>query len=95
MTNYYADWIFNFALRLAAIVCLSTLALGLIMGVDPLTALFRSGVAFFSFLVLGWAASLLWQMPETRQVEVESDREEDPSGPTTASAAQPAMEHDE
>lgn len=48
------------AIRSAAIVCLVTLALGLLGGADPLSAAVRSGMAFVTFAVLGWTASHLW-----------------------------------
>lgn len=78
--RYQADWIFNFALRLAVIVCLGTLAIGLAMGADPLVALLRSAVAFVSFIVLGWTASLLWQIPAAGQ-SAEASAEEDKARP--------------
>jgi hypothetical protein len=73
MTNNQSDWVFNFVLWLAVIVFLSTLALGLIVGVGPLTALLRSGIAFFSFALLGWAVSLVWAIPAPEEVTVKSE----------------------
>ncbi len=60
MDGYESDWMFNLVLRLAVIICLGTLVLGLMVGVGPLTALLRSGIAFVAFVLLGWAASLVW-----------------------------------
>lgn len=63
MTNYQSNWIFNLILKFAVIICLSVLALSLIIGTGPLTALLRSSVAFMTFAFLGWATSLVWDMP--------------------------------
>lgn len=62
MTNYQSNWIFNIILKFAVIICLSVLALSLIIGIGPLTALLRSSVAFMTFAFLGWATSLVWDM---------------------------------
>ena len=80
MTNHQMDWLFNLSLRLAVIICLSTLAVGLMMGIDPLTALFRSSIAFISFAALGWAASMMWNVPETQEVSVETEVDDNVDG---------------
>lgn len=67
MTQYHPDWIFNISLKLAVTICLGTLAMGLYMGVAPITAVLRSGAAFTVFATLGWAAALMWQVPEAEQ----------------------------
>lgn len=74
--HYQSDWIFNFALRLAVMVGLGTLAIGLVMGADPLVALMRSSVAFVSFIIFGWTASLLWQVPATNRPDEAANEEE-------------------
>jgi hypothetical protein len=63
MTYSQSDWIFNIGLKLALIICLTTLVIGLTMGVGPITAMLGSSVAFTVFTVLGWAASLVWEEP--------------------------------
>ncbi|MCB0191057.1 MAG: hypothetical protein KDJ65_03865 [Anaerolineae bacterium] len=63
MTNYQSDWVFNLTLKFAVIICLSVLALSLIIGTGPLTALMRSSIAFMTFSFLGWVTSLVWDMP--------------------------------
>jgi hypothetical protein len=73
MKGYESDWVFNLVLRLAVIVFLGTLALGLIAGVEPLTTLLRSSTAFAAFVVLGWATSLVWA--ETQAGEAPESRE--------------------
>lgn len=72
MIQYHPDWIFNISLKLAVTICLGTLAIGLYVGVAPITAILRSGAAFTVFATLGWAAALMWQVPETEQ-EAEED----------------------
>ena len=72
MTNYQSNWVFNLTLKFAVIICLGVLALSLIIGTGPLTALLRSSVAFTTFAFLGWATSLVWDIPlieEETQVE--------------------------
>ena len=63
MTNYQSNWIFNLIIKLAVVIFLSILALSLIVGAGPLTALLRSGTAFTAFALLGWATSLVWTEP--------------------------------
>lgn len=94
-TQKQAGWVMDFSLRVAVIICLSTLAVGIVSGADPLTALMRSGIAFVSFLTLGWAASLLWNVPAAQKVEAppEADDAEDQAdspAPQTVATAQPA-----
>ena len=93
MTHYQSDWVFNLVLKLAVIVFLSTLALGLLVGVNPLTALLRSGTAFMSFAVLGWATSLAWSVPELEEVPVpvEEPQTEEHQQPT---APKPPMSNE-
>ena len=78
MTNYQSDWVFNLILKFAVIICLSVLALSLIIGTGPLTALLRSGVAFATFAFLGWATSLVWDMPLVEK-ETQADDANEPS----------------
>ncbi len=75
MNKQKSDWVLYITIRIAVIVCLSTLALGLIYGAGPLTALMRSVIAFVSFLILGWAASTLWNMPEVQKVQTKSEND--------------------
>lgn len=75
MTEYQPAWIFNLTLQFAVAVCLSALVFGLAMDVAPLTALWRSGLIFITFTILGWAASLIWQVPEPAEVPVEATPE--------------------
>jgi hypothetical protein len=67
-----AAWIFNIGLNLAVAIFLAILAVGLFMNVPPLTAIFRSFVAFTVFALLSWTASLVWQEPELAE-EIESE----------------------
>ena len=64
MLTQQSAWIFNIGLNLAVAIFLGILAVGLFMNVPPLTAIFRSFVAFTVFALLSWAASLVWQEPE-------------------------------
>jgi diacylglycerol kinase len=69
MRSIQSAWIFNLALRLAAVVCLGVLAVGLVLDVEPLTALMRSGVAFIVFLMLGWAVAAIWDVASPEMSE--------------------------
>ncbi len=98
MTNQKSAWILTFAIRISLVVFLSVLALGLINGADPVVATVRSVVAFASFLVLGWGASILLVPSEAEKVEVESDTgtvatasAKKADGQTTAPAAATAI----
>ena len=75
MIEYPSAWVFNMALRLAILVCLGTLIVGLMIGVGPLTALLRSGVAFLAFVVLGWVSSVLFDVAPPEEAEKEEDEE--------------------
>jgi hypothetical protein len=77
MTHYESDWVFNVGLKVAAAIFLATLAMGLVTGVTPVTAVFRSGAAFGVFVTIGWAAALVWEppMPEEEAEETEEDEE--------------------
>lgn len=77
MTHYESDWVFNFGLKIAAAIFLATLAMGLVTGVTPVTAVFRSGAAFGVFVTIGWAAAIVWQpvLPEEEPEETEEDTE--------------------
>lgn len=67
MPNLHSAWVFNFALKLAIVVCLGTLALSLVMDIEPLTALLRSGTAFTTFVALAWAVSIVWKVPDIEE----------------------------
>jgi hypothetical protein len=82
--NRPSAWIFDLALRFAAIVCLATLALGLFLGVDPITALMRSGVAFVVFLLLGWAVSALWDVAVPDEPVAGAEPNDSPDQPVVA-----------
>ncbi len=85
MSKYQSNWVFNLTLQIAVVVCLGTLALALAMDVNPLTALWRSGLAFVTFVFIGWAVSLVWQVPEPVEVSVEAEPEtvtDEPAAPT-------------
>lgn len=75
MTKYHPDWMFNLAMQVAVAICLTTLVFGLAMDVAPLTALWRSGLIFIVFVVLGWLVSLIWQLPEPAEAPVETGNE--------------------
>ncbi len=76
MTNEKSALILNIAIRISLVAFLSVLAVGLINGADPVTATIRSVIAFVSFLILGWGASVLLVTPETEEAEVASDDNE-------------------
>lgn len=78
MTNYQSNWVFNLILKFAVIICLSVLALSLIIGIGPLTALLRSSVAFATFAFLGWATSLIWDIPLTEEKSESKNDEKSP-----------------
>ena len=61
MNQYESDWVFNIGLKVAVIICLATLAVGLTIGLSPVTAVFRSGSAFAVFATISWAAALMWE----------------------------------
>ena len=63
MTNELSALVFNLSLKLAAAIFLGLLAVSLIVGAGPLTALLRSSTAFIVFAFLGWAMALVWQVP--------------------------------
>ena len=88
MTNYQSDWVFNLILKFAVIICLSVLALSLIIGTGPITALLRSGVAFTTFAFLGWATSLVWDMPLIEKEAQTNDANE----PSSKENTQPSDE---
>jgi hypothetical protein len=73
MANHQVEWIYNLLLRLAVVVFLGTLALGLILGVAPLTASLRSGVAFITFAILAWAAAHLWKVPTPEETPADTE----------------------
>lgn len=60
MSHYQADWIYNQLLRVAVIVALSTLLIGLVVGVAPLIAIMRSSLAFGLFAGLAWVSASIW-----------------------------------
>ena len=66
-----AHFVFDITLRIALIIALVMLVLGLVEGVDPLIAVFRSIVAFMAFAGLGWAASLIIGNPEAKEAIIE------------------------
>ncbi len=72
MTNYESDWIFDIGLKIAVAIFLATLAMGLVTGVAPLTAVYRSGAAFAVFVIIGWAAAQVWE-PTRPKKEEESE----------------------
>ena len=83
MANRTSDWVFNLGLRLGVVVFLGTLALGLLAGLEPVTALTRSGVAFVAFVLLAHAASAIWRIYSTDETTksiaregIATDREE-------------------
>ena len=67
MTNNLSIWVFNLTIRLAAIFCLGALVLSLVVGVSPLTAVARAGVAFVAFSTLGWAISLVFDLSAAQE----------------------------
>lgn len=94
MTNEKSALILNIAIRISLVAFLSVLAVGLINGADPVTATIRSIVAFVSFLILGWGASVLLATPDTEEVEVDASEGEnapDASAEQSAPAVGTAM----
>lgn len=84
MSKYEPNWVFNLTLQIAVVVCLGILATALAMNVAPLTALWRSSLAFVTFVLLGRAISLIWQVPEPVEVPVEVETQEtDETAPPT------------
>lgn len=77
MSKYHPNWIFNLTVQIAAVICLGILVLALALDVTPLTALWRSGLAFATFVLIGWAVSLIWQLPEPVEVPVEAETEQE------------------
>jgi len=73
MTPNASEQVFSLALRFAIVVCLGTLVVGLAVGVSPLTAVLRSGVAFVAFVLLGWAASVLVGTPATEATSMSTE----------------------
>lgn len=82
MTHYESDWVFNIGLKVAVAIFLATLAMGLVTGVAPVTAVFRSGAAFAVFVTIGWAAALVWEpnLPEKETEEGEEDADRSEAG---------------
>lgn len=68
MMKYQPEWVFDLSLQLAMAVGLSMLVLGLFVGAAPLTVLWRSGLVFTVFMLLGWVTSLIWQTPGASEV---------------------------
>jgi hypothetical protein len=85
-------WIFNIGLNLAVAIFLGILAVGLFMNVPPLTAIFRSFVAFTVFALLSWAASLVWQEPELLD-ETEGEDSEKSEGTPAGRAKRKRPKH--
>lgn len=83
MTHYESDWVFNVGLKVAVAIFLATLAMGLVTGIAPITAVFRSGAAFAVFVTIGWAAAQVWEplLPEEETEEAEGDAENGASKP--------------
>ena len=75
MTERPSQWVFDLVIQLALIVCLATLAVGLTAGASPLVALLRSGVAFVAIVLVGWALSLVFDVPppEAEEADEQSD----------------------
>jgi hypothetical protein len=94
MTNNQSDWVFNIGLQIAVVICLSTLAVALFTGVAPLTAVFRSGTAFAVFVSLGWAAAVVWQVPEPEAEDEKSEQgnETDDPEPKSETISEPAYQ---
>ncbi len=92
MTNEKSALVLNIATRISLVAFLSVLAVGLINGADPVTATIRSVIAFVSFLILGWGASVLLVTPETEEAEVEAeDGDTDTETPAEQNAPSPAV----
>lgn len=77
-SNPKSALILDLSIKMALIICLAVLAIGLISGADPIMAMVRGGVAFGAFLVLGWTASMLWVTPEPVPVDTEEGGEQEP-----------------
>ncbi|MCB0209792.1 MAG: hypothetical protein KDJ52_10695 [Anaerolineae bacterium] len=83
MINYQSNWVFNLSLKFAVIICLTVLVLSLIIGTGPLTALIRSSVAFMTFAFLGWATSLVWDVPLVEEELVKDINDQSPEKEST------------
>jgi len=75
-SNPKSALILDLSIKMALIICLTVLVIGLISGADPIMAMIRGAIAFGSFLVLGWTASMLWATPEPEAVEEQADSEQ-------------------
>ena len=105
MEKYESDWVFNIGLKVAVIICLATLAVGLTIGLSPTTAVFRSGSAFAVFATISWAAARVWEpaLPDQPEDEISEDdepvaeqnAETDASGAATPAAAPADTEADQ
>jgi len=90
MRSAQSAFVFNMALRLAAVACLGSLAIGLFFNVEPLTALMRSVVAFLVFLLLGWAVAATWDVAVPEAAEDEATAGGEIPAAVTGTAAQAA-----
>ncbi|GAB4449600.1 MAG: hypothetical protein Kow0031_32060 [Anaerolineae bacterium] len=88
MTQYESDWVFDIGLKVAVTIFLATLAVGLVTGVAPLTAVARSAAAFAVFLTIGWAAAQVWEPPQPEEEAEEG--EEEAEGQSDGKAGRPA-----
>lgn len=75
-SNPKSALILDLSIKMALIICLAVLVIGLMSGADPVMAMVRGAIAFGAFLVLGWAASMLWVTPEPAPVDAQEDDEQ-------------------
>ncbi len=72
MEKHKPNLILSLSLQVAVIVSLVIMAIGLVVGVDPLTILMRSAVGIVAFAVLGWAASMALDLTEKEELPIEA-----------------------
>jgi|GEM_PF-5886026 len=94
MERYEPIWIFNFILKIATAIFLGTLALGLAVGVAPLTALMRSGAGFGVFALLAWGAAVTWELPQKKEEPQEEAAETAESSTESDATAQTKQQTD-
>jgi len=83
-----AKVVFNLVVRVASVVFLATLLIGLVAGANPVIAASRSMGAFVAFTLLGWAGAQLLSVPAAEGATAASPESATPGPP--ASAPNPA-----
>jgi hypothetical protein len=83
-----AKVVFNLVVRLASVVFLATLVVGLVAGANPVIAAFRSMGAFLAFTCLGWAGAHLFSVPDAAEGTTVTDPDMASPMPAASSAHQ-------